>query len=252
MTFIVTLLALAIERFFDWTNVRHWSWYYAYQNYIVKRLANSAPYLVLAALVIPLVLAVNLVSFLISGWFYGFMTLLFQIAVLLYCLGPHNLWADTLATKTDHYYKDLNQIFIAANKSVFAVVFWFIVLGPAGAMLYRVVSLATADFARQDTPPVLLQSARVLEASLDWLPIRLLTFFFALGGHFTKVFANWRKRITSGLDANDMFITECGAAALGDEQAMSVDGSAEKNALALLDRTFVITLVFIAIFAIWL
>lgn len=265
MTFIVTLLALSIERFFDWTNIRKWSWYAAYQQALVTRLSNHAPYLVLAAIIIPVVLAVNVISFIISGWLYGFASLLFQLGVLIYCLGPQNLWADTFVTmnsledratnlhSSEAMHRDFtNHIFISANSRIFAVLFWFMVLGPAGAVLYRTISLSAAEFKKQNAKPVLIQSTRMLEASLDWLPIRVLTFFFALGGHFTKVFSSWRKKMTSGLDSNDLFITECGAAALGDEQTIAIDGSAEKNAIALLDRAFVISLVFIAICAIWL
>lgn len=251
MTFIVTLLALSMERFFDWTNLRNWSWFATYQRMVVQRFNNTAAYLVLAAVIIPILLAVNLLSFALSGVLYGFATLIFQLVVLIYCLGPQNLWAEMLGANNNLNQTEVGSIFIEANKRIFAVVFWFILLGPVGAVLYRTVSLSITDLNKQGAAPVLVQSARMLEAILNWLPIRAFTLIFALGGHFTKAFNYWRKKVGQGLDSNEILITECGAAALGDEGSIALDGSPQKSAIGLLDRAFVITLVFVAMIAIW-
>ena len=111
------------------------------------------------------------------------------------------------------------------------------------------MTLSSSGFPRQESVPELLPSARSVEAILDWGPVRIFTCVFALGGHFVKVFSCWRKKAILGLDINDKLLTECGAAALGNEDINTIaqDGSAEKNAIGLLDRSFVITLVAVAI-----
>lgn len=277
MTFIVTLIALLIERFFDWSHLRQWRWYMAYQRMIARRLAGKSSYLILAATIIPLLIIIGLIGWAIRGSLYGFITLLFELFILIYCLGPRNLWADTFAcinalTNGDaHFAADklkasfniteindgpalhrsfLNTIFIEANRRIFAVIFWYLILGPIGAILYRCVALAANEADSAEMPTDLTQSARRCEAILDWLPVRVLTFIFALGGHFVRVLSCWRKKVLQGLSSNDRLLTECGIEALGnqDEQgAIREDGSAEKNAISLLDRVFVIVLVIIAV-----
>ncbi len=135
----------------------------------------------------------------------------------------------------------INQIVIAANQRLFAVVFWFSVLGLPGALLYRLVSVSTESTAGAE----ISASAQTVQDALDWIPVRILTFLFALGGNFTRVLACWRQRVWLGLDGNDLIVTECGLAAIaGDGEKFSDDGSMERSAVSLLDRVFIIVLRF--------
>jgi AmpE protein len=276
MTFIVTLIALLIERFFDWGHLRRWNWYGTYQGAIMKRFPKLSPYIVLALTIIPLLIVVALIAYLFQHVLYGFIELLFEVLILIYCLGPQNLWADAFSCinaliqgdaqfaadklKTSFGITDinasqslhrnlLNHIFIEANRRVFAVVFWYAVLGPVGAILYRAVSLTAAGISKQEMAPELSHTSRSVEALLDWIPVRLFTFFFALSGHFVQVFACFRKYALRGLSSNETMLTECGMAALGseDQGKMVEDSSVEKAAISLLDRTFVILLALTAI-----
>ncbi len=276
MTFIVTLIALLIERFFDWSHLRNWQWFANYQKAISKRLPGKSPYLVLAATIIPLLLLTLIVQLALQHVLFGLIEFLFQLFLFLYCLGPQNLWADTFACinalvqgdmtlageklqasfgVTDHSNKEsmhgqlLNNIFIAANRRIFAIVFWFLLLGPVGAVLYRTITLSSARFPKQETLPSLMPAARSTEAVLDWVPVRILTCVFALGGHFVRVISCWRKKPVMGLEMNESLLTECGTAALGngEVEAVAQDGSIERNAIGLLDRSFIITLVILAI-----
>lgn len=278
MTFIVTLIALLIERFFDWGHIRHWSWYTNYQRLIAKRLPGKAAYLVLAATIAPLLIAVLIVSAAFDGFLYGLASLLFQLFIVLYCLGPQNLWADafaainalvqgdaqtaadklrvlfgvtTLSSAQTAHKGLLEQIFIQANSRVFAVVFWYVVLGPVGAVLYRTISLSSNEIPNQELSPEVAQTAHSAELVLDWLPVRAFTFIFALAGHFSQVVACWRKKVMLSAASNQEMLTSCGLAALGDEDNANIaeDGATEKEAISLLDRVFVIVLVMIAVLA---
>lgn len=281
MTFIVILIALLIERFFDWSHLRHWNWYTALQNKLMQRFPSLSPYLILAASIIPLLLIVAIIQYSLEGVLYGFAELLFQLFVLLYCFGPKNLWADTFACinalvqgdashaneklknsfgNDDASYSQsvrrhfLNDIFIEANRRVFAIIFWFAVLGPIGALLYRAVTLSFPEVNQQPaTSPALVNSARSVEAVLDWVPVRILTILFALGGHCAKVLSCWSSKAALGLSSNQGLLTECGVAALGIDDGANVpaDGHSEKSAISLLDRAFVITLMVIAVLVIF-
>lgn len=273
MTFIVTLIALLLERFFDWSHLRRWDWFVSYQQAIMQRLPGKAPYLILASTIIPLLIAVLVIQLLLQNVLFGLVELVFQLLVFIYCLGQQNLWADTFASLTMLIRSDaaldveklkisfevtesgvalhqklLGSIFIQANRRVFAVVFWFVILGPVGALLYRTVVLSATLTSQQEKSPEMVEAARTIQAVLDWLPIRLLTLFFALGGHFAKVLTYWRKKAAWGIDMNEKMLMECGMAALDEnDDHIAQDGSAERNAIGLLDRAFVITLVVIAI-----
>ena len=278
MTFIVTFIALLIERFFDWSHLRQWRWYTAYQRMMMRRFSKWSSYVSLALTVVPLLIVIGIIEYSIDDWLYGFAKLLFELFIVLYCLGPQNLWADAFscinalvqgdqtfaADKlkrsfgiTDLSYSQslhrhlLNDIFIEANCRVFSVVFWYVILGPVGAVLYRTIILSSADVSNEAPTPAFSQSARSVEAVLDWVPVRLFTFIFALGGHFVQVLSYWRRKVLFGLSSNEMLLTECGTAALGsdDQNKIAEDGSAEKAAVSLLDRSFVIMLVIVAIIA---
>ena len=271
MTFIVTLIALLVERFFDWSHIRRWGWYSSYQQAILKRFSGLNSYAALAAVIVPLLIGTLIVEYLLNNLLYGFASLVFQLALLIYCLGPQNLWADAFSSITGINQGDptaaeklhasfgitnlsdakslhralLDQIFVSANRRVFAVVFWYVILGPVGAILYRTVAQSAGPAAL----PELAQSAHTAEEALDWLPARLFTFLFALSGNFVQVITCWPKKILLGLTGNEMLLTECGVAALGqdDPTMVATDGATERNALSLLDRTFVIVLVIVAV-----
>lgn len=268
MTFIVSLVALLIERFFDWSHLRRWGWFSNYSRKILARVPGATSYAALAVAILPMLLIVLLLQYVLQGWLYGLLSFFFQLLVLLYCLGPQNLWADAFGTITalsqgdanasdklkanfditasggpaKLHYLLLNGIFIQANCRVFAVVFWYALLGPVGAVLYRMVVLCVPESS-------LSQSARTVEDILNWLPARLMTLLFALGGNFAHVMHCWRKKTDLSLSGTNQFLANCGTAALGrdDGDNLPVDGSVERSAVSLLDRVFIIGLVLVLI-----
>lgn len=257
MTFTVIFIGLLIERFFDWSHLRHWQWYTRYQEAVLKRFSTHSPYIVLAAMILPIVIVIALLSLILQGWLYGLIKLIFSIIIFIYCLGPKDLWAEAFAnanvlknSEADSKHPSLNQaflshIFVEANRRVFSVVFWFALLGPVGAVLYRCATLSTVFLAKQDS--ALLHLSRQLEALLSWLPARLLTVLFALGGHFVQVLTAWRKHALEGLDSNETLLMECGTAALGLEETQAISNGAARGAINLLDRSFIIMLVIIGL-----
>jgi len=276
MTFMVSLITLLIERFFDWSHLRQWHWFLAYQRAFLERLTGQSPYLVLILTLLPLLVGVGVINFALQNVLFGFIKLAFQLVVVLYCLGPKNLWADSFAsinafTQGDaHNAADklkaafginevpssqeahrlfLNAIFIAANRRVFGVIFWYVVLGPVGAVLYRTISLSVTEGAKVEALAILSAPARLFETLLDWVPVRIFTFLFALGGQFVQVLTCWRKKVLLGLDGNEILLEECGQAAVGIVEGKIPEAVApETAAISLLDRVFIIVLVLIAIF----
>src|SRR5689334_21915619 len=94
MAFIIILVALLIERFLDWSHLRRWGWLPRYHSFLQSfRRPLPAELTLFLFIAIPL-LIVGLLDVLLSGWFFGFIKLVFGILVLVYCLGPANLWGQ--------------------------------------------------------------------------------------------------------------------------------------------------------------
>jgi AmpE protein len=271
MTFIIILLAFIIERFFDWTHLRQWSWFAVYQTKILSRIKNPTAIKNLAAIVLPLALGVGFVNVLLTDVLYGFLKLIFGILLLVYCLGLHNFWAEVYKSIAALHRSDsetaiaeiqkefqivfphepqafhrafTEALFLEAHKRVFAVIFWFILLGPMGAVLYRSLDLV------QKASNLASGLALQFQGLLDWMPARVYTFLFALGGHFKNVICILRENLKADPHQNQALISQAGIAALDVmiDKRLPEDGSAEKEALALLDRVFVMGLVFLAFF----
>ena len=272
MVFIAILLALSLERFFDWGHLRRWQWYDQYCQLIGPYVDRLSPPLRLASWILPLVILVGIVEYILSGWMYGFLRFLFDFVVLLYCFGPVNFWAqlyeclqamqqgdahlvEVRAKAAFPYVSAPNSqalhqaliraIFVDGHKRIFAVLFWFAILGPMGAALYR-LTVAANNRAAADMASFSMRAVEIL----DWLPARALGFLFALGGHFVKVLGQWQKYGFQGvLNVSDTLVAETGVAGLDlpPNKPLPENGDVEKAAIQLFDRALIIMLVISAV-----
>jgi len=96
---------------------------------------------------------------------------------------------------------------------LFAPIFWFVLLGPVGAVGYRLVVLARAFGECHDNAgPGYCQRAEQLVALLEWLPDRFMALALALGGHFSAAAQAWEQ--SSGPADGDR-LSQAGLGALG-------------------------------------
>lgn len=273
MSFTAIFIALLIERFFDCSHLRYWGWYPKLQRFMQQKLAGQSQAILLAATTIPVIIAVILLEWVLDDVGFGFFKLAFSVAIILYCFGPRNLWADTFAclnaitdgdastaaeqlkkafgiSETEDaqklHHRFVNAIFIESNRRVFATVFWFSFVGLLGVVFYRLISLS-ADDENGSSPTSSV--ARQIESYLDWPSVRVLGFIFALGGNYHRVFTCWRSKVTRGPDANEALLTECGMAALNTpiQEKLPINGAIEREEISLLDRSLGIILVAIAV-----
>jgi adenosylcobinamide-phosphate synthase len=106
---------------------------------------------------------------------------------------------------------------IDSHRSVFGPVAWFLVLGPAGALLYRVAVVINEQWqARID--PELGEFGRFATRALfwiDWLPARMSALSFAIVGNFEDAIYCWRTQVATWLAPARNVLLASGGGALG-------------------------------------
>jgi membrane protein required for beta-lactamase induction len=253
VSLIALLLALAAERglthFFHLRELRWLDRYYDWAARTVGRGGQGAVAAALAALVLP-VGPVVVADRLLGSHLLGVPQLAFATLVLLVSFGPRDL-----ADEVDDYVAALERgdageaglrakellesdaagrgstldaaveeaIFVQANNRIYGVVFWFMVLGPAGAWLFRVSDLlrrrAAFEASREGAAPhpFGLALARV-HGWLAWMPARLAAFAYAVAGSFEDAVGNWRVAVdraaSDPLDRSERLLARVGAASL--------------------------------------
>lgn len=151
------------------------------------------------------------------GW--GLASLLLGIVVLFWCWGPRDLDRDVAAVLAapDPASRRaaaarlwpaggapadaapcVESVFRGAQRRWFGVLFWFCLLGAAGALLYRLAALAAEDHAEAVPVPV-RPLARTLLALLDWPLTQLMVLALAVVADFSAVAAAWRMPGAFGL-----------------------------------------------------
>lgn len=279
MIFIAMIAALAVERYTDFSFLRCWGWYCHFSNVVAKVLRVSTINLQGISTILLLVGCLILVkAVLINATPIEYQTL-FAGAVLWYCLGPQSLWIplqrflsnnpgegladegaaryDTMQTifpelaaqmqdlpeaGIDEDAKLLLCLFTAVFKRIFVVVFWFAVLGPIGALLYRLIALTN----KYDATP---QWGKALDV-LEWLPIRVLGFLYALAGNFVGTMKVCCQYALTGLQNNTALLSATGNAAIGYHQIQpnsTNHGNLLKDGVKLFNRALIIFLVVTAV-----
>ncbi len=218
-----------------------------------ERLGGAPAILPVVLLAILLMLPVLAVVVLLGDTLFGFPYLLLAIVVLFFSLGPKDIGEEVddycSAVEADdeervrqtakallerdvpedpwERIENVEQaVFVQANNRLFAVVFWFVVFGPAGAWAYRVTDLLRrrAVFNAVRVADDGGQAARIAAASsqlhswLAWFPARITALGYALAGSFDGGLSAWRgaaqsSQLTSG-ERSEQLLGRVGVAAL--------------------------------------
>ena len=297
MNLIALLIGLIIERLA--TRIFHWRrmrWMDRMIDAGFRRASGFAnwpaliPVIILALL---LALPVFIVIFVLGDALLGFPYLFLAIVVLFFSLGPKDIGEDV-----DEYCEALRQgdeelifrtanalvegdvatdprerlqqvesaVFVQANNRLFAVIFWFVALGPfgpLGAWAYRVTDLvrrrAVYNASRVDDEAGELddakQAAIMLHGWLAWIPARLTALGYAIAGHFDAAFAAWRMPAepvaASPSEASEMLLARVGngALALHDEEGEELNERGVRGASAANRLVFRLLLIWAVIIA---
>ena len=159
----------------------------------------------------------------------------------------------------------IEEALIASHRHVFAPLLWFVALGPAGALFYRLALYfqdrwSTADYGAFG------QFACRAFAAIDWLPLRVTAAAFAIVGDFEDAVFCWRTQAARWSDAALGILLASGAGALGVRLGSPIHAAGEvivrpelgvgeeadadflQSAIGLLWRTLVLCLLLLALF----
>ncbi len=284
MTLIVLLCGLALEYFLGaLDDIRQLTWFSQYSDWLENKLVQSSYWNstvgVILTLAGPLIL-ILLIDYSLSELFFP-LSYLFALAVLLNSFGPVFLdqsldaYVEALDAEDDvqarHYAGELcnsvaapdpekdeqeiiGNIFIEANERLYGVIFWFIILGPFGAMLYRLVNIL--KFKYQDVHGTYADSVRHLNHILNWPSIRLFGLGNALAGNMIEAMEAWRVNEDNSLTVNETVLISSGFGALHyrpgtDRQEDDLDRSYWIRATqGLINRTLIVWLTVLGIMTI--
>jgi AmpE protein len=235
MEFIALLIALALERWSEVGNkirsFRAVNSYLKRMQYFAEHYGFKNNYLNYAITILLAMIIIGFLHSLFQSISPRILTTAFDIFILFYCLGSGFYKGTEGERALDN---SLDSIWHIANRRLFGVIFWFMLLGPMGAVMYRINEHLTD---RQQWPAVHL-GAQYLQEMLDWIPIRLMGLSFALMGNFYKTIRLWRDGALSSVHENRKFLSECGAAAVSFQ-----DEDQEKAAYRLLNLSLAVWLI---------
>ena len=231
MNFVALLMGLIVERLATkFFHLRRLPWLDRLIDTGIRRLqalATWPPLIPVMLLALLLVVPVAAIALLLGDRLAGLPYVAFAVFVLFFSFGPKDIGEDV-----DEYCTALEDgdqeriaetaqaivegrvpedelqcirrveqaICVHANNRLFAVIFWFVLLGPLGAWAYRVTDLlrrraveVVADEADADSTAALQRDAAILlHGWLAWIPARLTALGYAAAGHFDAALGAWR------------------------------------------------------------
>ena len=283
MNLISILVTLAIEHYYSAVqSMRRYDWFHSYASALYAKLEGqdwrNGPLGVVLIITI-ILFAIWLISAMLAS-VAGSLSFLFATAVLIYTMGPTDLaqqaddFHDAVNNKNEEAIRIAAQQIIGCEASdlstlsfteigrmvqhsiltesitrVFAVILWFLLLGPIGAALLRMAS--ELDKYRASMGDGFIKSVEDLLEILNWLPVRLAVISFALAGSFTDTVSRWTSLSDFWKDKNETLLTD---SAMGAMQNEPVDDEEENDCLeaiqqtiSLIKRTLIVWLAVIAI-----
>ena len=249
MTLIAITLALFLERLIGGAHFIHnFAWFHRWAKTLEKRLPKTAPEpLVYALVVVPLLLLIALAELYTSAHLWGLPGFALHVLVLSACLGPrlldhdvddynhareHNdreklreavqhITGSTIPEKLSAEVRAVTEgVFYQANMRWYAVIFWYLLLGPVGAAAYRLTILL-----RQDEYAAGF-FARKVYGLLGWLPARISALYFGFMGSLDEAwyaFQTSRKSHLDWAESNRLVLSHTGCAAINMEMDAEQD-----------------------------
>lgn len=217
------------------------AWFGRWLQWLHRRLGDSPLWRGTAGVAIallPPLLVVGALQLLLGGHWLGLPALLLGIGVLFVAWGPRNLDHDVEAVVDATSGEErraaaarlwppleggqvrldapalVGAVFESALRRWFAVLLWFLLLGPFGALGYRLLAILAEAPISASLPPRMVAAARALLRAVDWPVAQLVTLSLALVGNFEDVAYAWKEAGGASLRADAGFLAAAGRASV--------------------------------------
>ena len=262
ITLIAVVIALALGHAAPTfaAAVRQFDWYAHWLQWLDARFPQVGWWrgrFGIALALLPPLLLVGLLQVALDAPLLGLGGLVFAVALLFYSWGPRDLDVDVdaiveapdvparRAAAAALFPADatpaldapslVEAVFANAVRRWFGVLFWFLLLGPFGALGYRLSALAAEGGFAARLPADTAQGARHWLAILDWPVKQLLTLSLALVGNFDSVLSAWKDNGGASFELDARFLAAAARASvraeLADEAMDYVDDGVPATAL---------------------
>ena len=290
MSLLSVIFALIAENFISsLSELRRFDFFFRYVSWLRAKLPSFSFQNGTVTLLI-VVAAVLFVVWLISAMLanvLGLFGFLFGIAVLIFMIGPRDLEDDVQKVSTAFEHKDYEaanfyasqlanrdiaepplqlaqtikeDILLQANTRLCGVFFWFILLGPVGAVLFRLTCLLKEN--QQKESDDFADSSRALYRIMIWLPARICVLSYAIAGSFVDTMSYWNGLSDLWLRDSEEFIVISGLGALRYEESKDrhdfdenePDATSIQHALSLVKRAIIVWIVLLSLLVVtgWL
>lgn len=256
MRLLILLLCLGLERFLPvGTFLKRFNWLPWYVEKLQKSLATTSLWRGVIgpiAIVLPVLLIVGVIYY---GLGYGsfsasLLKFLLGAFIVFYCFGPEDFFQDTAKTANNATEVPIaiveQDIFWQAHERLFAVLFWYVLLGSLGALLYRLISLLAQN--RTGQYGELADAATRIQGILAWLPVRLIGLGYALVGNFMKTFGFWLDNLVTHSRSNRELVDQFGRIAQGLEPNAQLTTETAQASAGLIERMLIVFIVAVALF----
>jgi AmpE protein len=241
MCFFIVLVCLSLERFFSIeAALRRAAGFHHYITQIRRFTPLSwqkRPYGILFFLLptLSLILGLHILN---EYYLSKPLAFLVEAIVLLYCLGPTDIYHQSTVPQ---------DLFEKAHTHLFAVLFWFALLGPVGVLLFRLLErlsempkkqMELSEAITADVPEL----ARRLLGYFNWLPIRFFVGIQSILGKFPETLRYWLDYLLMDWTHNNQFLENSGRIALDMPVESTLASDQYTHALALFDKMLLIFL----------
>ncbi|TBV05126.1 regulatory signaling modulator protein AmpE [Stutzerimonas kirkiae] len=277
MSFLVVMLVLLVEKLTGWREhiQQDGPWLGALRRIEGNPRLAASPWLALALLVGLPGLLLGLLLLALAPLAYGWLNLPLHVLVLLYAMGRGHTKRELGPFRDAWRRGDQEAAALVAERDLglsgetpgrlleevqgyllwkgyqgfFAVIFWYLLLGPVAALVYRLLALLVEHSQQANWREL---AGRVRHA-FDWLAVRALLASFALVGNFVEVNRASLHEVLGWDTPARQLLAEVGPKAADLPKATDEEtGNARLDALAeLLVRSRLLWYALIAVWTLW-
>ena len=239
MTLLSILVGLGLEYFLGTLDrIRNFVWFEKYCGWLELRCNKlsfwDGPIGVLITLAIPLIVLALIANFLAN--ISVILSFALAVVVYIYSIGSDvnsllSNYVEALESDDEGSVRGIERqlgqeanedehdglaiihtVLVRAHDHIFAVIFWFIVLGPVGALLYSLTVRMKHSF--NDIHGAYADAVHNLYNVMIWPTARLLAVGFALAGSLVDALEGWREADGNSFDSSEHIIRNSGLGAI--------------------------------------